>query len=50
MQLTKKSSGQFKASRFLQSKKACLFKLRADFGVIRATPLSLRGADNAELS
>jgi hypothetical protein len=32
--ITKKSSGQFKASRFLRSKKARPFKLRADFGVI----------------
>jgi len=31
--ITKKSSGQFKASRFLRSKKARPFKLRADFGV-----------------
>jgi len=31
--LTKKSSGQFKASRFLRSKKARPFKLRADLGV-----------------
>jgi hypothetical protein len=32
--LTKKSSGQFKASRFLRSKKARPFKLRADLGVM----------------
>jgi hypothetical protein len=31
--ITKKSSGQFKASRFLRSKKARPFKLRADLGV-----------------
>jgi hypothetical protein len=34
LNLTKKFSGQFKASRFLRSKKARLFKLRADLGVI----------------
>jgi len=32
--ITKKSSGQFKASRFLRSKKARPFKLHADLGVI----------------
>jgi hypothetical protein len=32
--LTIKSSGQFKASRFLRSKKARPFKLRADLGVM----------------
>jgi hypothetical protein len=32
--ITKKSSGQFKASHFLRSKKARPFKLRADLGVM----------------
>ena len=48
--ITKKSSGQFKASRFLRSKKARPFKLRADLGVIRTLPLSLQGPDNAALT
>jgi len=37
--ITKKSSGQFKASRFLRSKKARPFKLHADLGVICDTKL-----------